>query len=99
MIEYEKTLSKEEVFQRELYKLIYYLQDSEYGHTTRRDMLEEVMTNLHNEGCLTNEFHSRGLSNLMKNYNDRENVKTSMSELPTKIDEVLGIVNLIFWVK
>lgn len=91
--------SKEDVFQKELYKLIYYLQASEYSSTTRRDMLEDVITNLKEQGCLEEETHFKGISNLLEEYKGSEKVRFSLSSLPTRIDPDIGLVNLIFWVK
>lgn len=91
--------AKEDIFQRELYKLIYYLQDSEYSHSTRRDMLEDVMNVLFEEGCLNAQFHTRGIKNLLEVYNGNKAVEKSLNSLPTCLDETLKTINLIFWVK
>ena len=95
-----KNISKEEVYQRELYKLIFYLQDNDYSDVTRRDMLEGVLTSLSNEGCLLHELHSRGIENVLMKYKNKsceDMVRTSLESLPTKVDETIGAVNLVFW--
>jgi hypothetical protein len=93
---------KEDVFQRELYQLIFYLQGNDYSSTTRRDMLEDVLTNLCTDHCLDRQTHLRGVKNLLAKYRSSEQkkmIRDSLESIPTNIDEVIGSVNLVFWIK